>query len=149
MKIWFLSLGHLIHADDSCRGEVVTVSAHFIVEFNLLDEDQQKQRLYKWSAPAHLQTAKPGIHGGELCKIRGIRCKRVASLAGGDLPQGLRAADQLVQGLHDAGEARSVGTLLLPAVKHQLVDCFWTVHGSRQAVTLQIKSCSGELEYSD
>merc|ERR1719336_503080 len=61
---------------------------------------------------------------------------RVAGLAGGDLPQGLRVADQLVQGLHNAGEARSVGTLLLPAVKHQLVDGFWTVHGSWQAVAL-------------
>ena len=39
-----LCLGHLIHADDSCRGEVVTVSAHFIVDNRFLDEDQHKAK---------------------------------------------------------------------------------------------------------
>ena len=41
---WQYNFGHLIHADDSCRGEVVTVSAHFIVDNSFLDEDQHKAK---------------------------------------------------------------------------------------------------------
>ena len=105
----------LVHADNSRRREVVAV-------------------------PAHLQAAQPGVHRGKLRQIGCVRSQRVARLAGGDLPQGLGAADQLVQGLDDAGEARPVSALLLPAVQHQLVDRLGAVHWGWQAVTLNIQS---------
>lgn len=46
--------------------------------------------------------------------------------------QRLRATKQLVQEVDDVQEARSLRAVLLPTLKHQLVDGRWTVHRSRE-----------------
>ena len=44
--------------------------------------------------------------------------------------------DQLVQSLDNGWEARSVSALLLPAVEHQLMDRFRTIHRRGKTVVL-------------
>lgn len=46
--------------------------------------------------------------------------------------QRLRTTKQLVQKVDDVQEARSLGAVVLPTLKHELVDGRWTVHRSRE-----------------
>ena len=107
LRIVYYVYSHLVHGGDPGRGEVVAV-------------------------PRHLEAGEPVVHRAEPGQVRGVGGEGVGGLAGGDLAEGLGAADQLVQGLDDAGEGGAVGPLLLPAVQHQLVDGLGTVHGGRQ-----------------
>jgi hypothetical protein len=46
----------------------------------------------------------------------------------GDYPESVRAPDELVQGLDYRDEAGPMSPFFLPAVQHQLVDCFGAIH---------------------
>lgn len=46
----------------------------------------------------------------------------------GDFPQRVRASYQFVQGLSEIGKGRTMGSFLLPAIEHQLIDRFRTIH---------------------
>lgn len=50
--------------------------------------------------------------------------------------QCVRVADQLVQHVDDLSKFRSVGSLSLPAVQHELVECHRAVHGRGQPIAL-------------
>jgi len=46
----------------------------------------------------------------------------------GDPPERVRTPYELIERFYDGQEHRPVRPLLLPAVQHQLVYGFWTVH---------------------
>ena len=123
--------GHLLHGSDagSCNISLVIKSLTG-------DRSDVICTCKVVAVSRHLETCQPVVHGTEPCEVWGVWSQRVGGLAGSDLPQRLRAADQFVQSLDNAGECRPVSSLLLPAVQHQLVDCLWTVHWCWQSVAL-------------
>lgn len=66
---------------------------------------------------------------GEIIIIIKIDCERNLLPVLCDFAQRVRAPDELVEGLREIGKGRSVGTFLLPAVEHELVDGLRTFHG--------------------
>lgn len=54
----------------------------------------------------------------------------------GDSPECVRTPYEFVESFYNGQEYRSVSPLFLPAVQHQLVYGFGTIHGRWQSVTL-------------
>lgn len=53
-----------------------------------------------------------------------------------DFSQRIRTSYELVQSLCEIGKGRPMGALFLPAIEHQLIDCFRAVHRRWKPVAL-------------
>lgn len=130
---------HLLHAGDPGAGEALAVLAHSdgLQPFRHRPEHGAVAAAGAGQADGNAEEPRPGPVSRGSQYRGGVHetdswCVFLPRIKVGDGFQRLRTTKQLVQKVDDVQEARSLGAVVLPTLKHELVDGRWTVHRSRE-----------------